>query len=449
MTRSHAARCALRRTFFALVSIASPALLQAQAGRDLTVDETVRLGLENNPRLRAAAADINAARAGYRQARAALLPALRAQGSFTRLMSNVPDVEFRLPGFDSAFTFQGIERNRYYAELSVEQPLVTALRLRQEARAAAHELEAASADAGQERADLAFEIRRTYWNLRRANAQRAALNTSLAQVDEHLKDVRNRLEAGTALRKDLLAAQTRRSEVQLEILEADNAVRVGQLELNRLIGLPLDTRVRPIATVAVDSAIAPLETLTAQALSERPQLVALGEQVNALRAEVRAAESTRLPELDFISRYVYARPNPYFFSVQTRFRSSWELGFSARWDIWQGNRKSAVTSEARARVQAAEARLADVRTEVAVDVARQQLEVVRATEAITVAAQAVTEGEESFRVARQQFTEGVALSSDVLDAEQALRRAQARRAQSEADYAIARAALLAAQGRVW
>ena len=83
-----------------------------------------------------------------------------------------------------------------------------------------------------------------------------------------------------------------------------------------------------------------------------------------------------------------------------------------------------------------------------VEVTRQVLEVRRATEAVDVAGRSVRSAEETFRVAGEQFAEGAALSADVLDAEQALRRARARQVRALADYAIARAALLASEGRV-
>jgi len=84
-----------------------------------------------------------------------------------------------------------------------------------------------------------------------------------------------------------------------------------------------------------------------------------------------------------------------------------------------------------------------------VETARLQLEVRRAAEAVGVAEENVREAEESFRVVGRQFEEGVALSADVLDAEEALRRARAHRADAMADRAIAEAAVLNALGRVW
>ncbi|NJD18733.1 MAG: TolC family protein, partial [Gemmatimonadetes bacterium] len=251
-----------------------------------------------------------------------------------------------------------------------------------------------------------------------------------------------------------LAAQTRRSEVLLEQVEAENAVRVGQLELNRLIGLPLDGSVRPVSEPDPGAGAPPGEGVppavaAPSALDERPRIAALERQVLGLRERVGAARTTRYPELDFYARWLYAKPNPYFFMEPDRFNATWELGLAARWNIWEGGRRSAVQREAAARLEAAEARLQATTEQVAVETARLRLEVRRAAEAVGVAGENVREAEETFRVVGRQFEEGVALSADVLDAEEALRRARARRVDALADRAIAEAAVLNALGRVW
>ena len=429
--------------------VLAAAPVSAQDARDLTVDESVRLGLERNARLQAAEADASAATAVLRQARAGRLPTLSAQADYTRLSDNIPNVTFTVPGTDSTVTFQNIELDQVQGELREQQTLFTGSRLGNRVRAAEHEERAADLRAEQERADVAFEIRQAYWELYRARAVRESLAGALERVEAHLSEVQARVGEGTALRRDLLAARTRRSEVELERLEAENAVRVGELELNRRIGMPLDTPVRPASEVEIDTAEASLDTLAAVALAQRPELIAAREDVAGLEAQVRASRGEWWPQVDFVGRYLYARPNPYFFLDQTRFRGSWELGFSTRWPLWEGGRRSARTAELRARLEAARARLTEARLQVSVEVARQQLEVVRARQAVAVAAQNVSEAEESFRVVRAQFAEGVALSSDVLDAEEAYRQAEERSGRSRADYAVARAALLNGLGRVW
>jgi len=429
------------------LALAGPA--RAQEVRQLTPDESVRLGLEQNPRLRAAAADAAGARALWRAARADALPSISSQASYLRLSNNIPSIRFTLPGTDSTITFQSVELNRYQAELSVSQPLFAGGSIASRTRAAARSADAADLTAEQERADVAFEIRQAYWRLESALSVQGSMQSALAQVDEHVQNVSNHVAEGTALNRDLLVAQARRSEVQLEQVEADNAVRVAQLELNRLIGLPLDTDSRPSTEAALAETEQPLAAITATALDRQPALLALAQQVASLESELRAAQGSWLPRFDFTGRYVVARPNPYFFQEQDRFFGTWELGLMGQWSIWQGGRRPAETAAASARLEAAQARLAVAREQVAVDVARELLELKRARAAAAAAETHLTEAEESYRVARQQFTEGSALSTDVLDAEQAHREAQARRATALADYEIARAAVRRIVGEVW
>jgi outer membrane protein TolC len=82
-------------------------------------------------------------------------------------------------------------------------------------------------------------------------------------------------------------------------------------------------------------------------------------------------------------------------------------------------------------------------------VARRYLEAQLAREAVEVAALNVEQAAEGLRVTREQFDEGVVLSSQVLEAERAYREAQARAARAGADLGLGQAALRHALGRVW
>ncbi len=448
-----ALRCPVGLSVWMLLAALSPNAVTAQSVREMTVEEGVRLGLEQNARLRAARAEADAAQAGVRQVGSARMPALRSMASYGRLSDNIPPVEFTLPGYDSTFTFQGVQLDRFQTELSLDVPILSQFRLGHETRAARHDAAAAELTLEQERSDVAFEIRRAYWNLRRALELRATVEAALGSVEAHLLVVQDRVEEGAALRRDLLAAQTRRSEVLLEQVEADNQVRVGQLELNRLIGLPLDEPLQPVSEsgemLSREASLGDSGAAGISSQDDRPRLEALERRVLGLRERVSATGTRWFPELDLYARWLRAKPNPYFFMEQDRFNSTWEVGVSGRWTIWEGGRRSAARSEARAHLEAAEARLDLTMEQLAVESARLRLEALRAAEAVGVAEQNVREAEESFRVVANQFAEGVALSAGVLDAEEALRRARARLADAMADKAIAEAAVLNSLGRVW
>jgi len=423
--------------------------LHAQTSIELTADESVKIGLDHNVRIRIANAETDEARHALRQVRAAQLPSVRGQASYTRISDNVPEVEFSVPGIDTTFTFLPVELNRYYSEFTVEQPVFMGFRIRNQIRSAGYQAEAAALMGDQEQADVAFAIRRAWWTLYQAIAIRESVDAALLQVDEHLKDVQNRIDAGTALTTDYLNARTRRSEVLLEQIEARSAVRMAQLELNRLLGMPFDNNIRPVTPEPFEPLPFDSEPLVESALEQRPQIRAMEKQIDGLGTQVNMTRGLWFPELYLVGRYIYARPNQYFFLDQDRFKASWEVGLALRWSIFEGGSRIAGTNRARTRLKIAEERLTDIREQVSVEMTRQHLELQRAAEAIRVAGGNIDGTEEALRMARKQYEEGVALSSHVLDAEYALRAARARYVRAEAEYAIARAAVLNVMGHVW
>src|SRR5690625_5068115 len=180
-----------------------------------------------------------------------------------------------------------------------------------------------------------------------------------------------------------------------------------------------------------------------------PSIDAIDRHVDALHTHHRSTRGAWLPEVAAIGRYIYARPNPYFFLQQDEFRSSWEAGVSARWSLFDGGRRSAETARARADLSSAEARLDELREQVDVLLNRRYLETRRAGRSVDVAAEAVEAAAEALRITRAHFREGVVLASDVLEAEQVYHNSRVRLTRATAERAVARAAMINALGRVW
>jgi outer membrane protein TolC len=429
---------------------AGPAPDRTQQVREITPEQAVRMGLEASPRVRVAESEAAAARARHREARGGFLPMVAGQAGYTRLGGDLPaDLEFTIPGLDQTFSILPIERDRYTTELGFQQILFSGGRLRNTSQGAERGASAAERMADQARADVALEVQAAYWTLHRGLAALDAVEGALALMEGHVQHMLRRYDEGLVLRSDLLAAQTRRSEVALERVEAENGVRVARLELNRLLGLPATAEPVLVGAGPREPHPEDLELLVEEGLASRFHLQAMAHEVGALRAQAAVARGGRLPDLSFVSRYVYARPNPYTFTEQTTFRGTWEAGVSVRWSLFQGGAQLARESEAAARLRGAEARLQEAREMAAVDVARHYLEAQRAREAVEVAALNVEQAAEGLRVTREQFEEGVVLSSQVLEAERAYREAQARAARAGADLGLGQAALRHALGRVW
>ena len=409
----------------------------------ISLDDAVRLALENNPSLQAARFDAEAADAGHRRVRSALLPRVEVEASYTRLSDNIPAVEFEVPGVEDPIPLLPNELNRYYSAISVEQPIFAGTQLYRESRAVRHEAAAADLVADMGAAQLAFDVRTTYAGLQQGLALEAVAEVALEHIDAHVEIVRQQVQEGERLTTELMSARTRQSEIRLELLEAQNQVRLFQLDLARLTGLPVESILE----------LAPIEY---SGISKPPQspgrslrVAALTEQERALEHRLAATHGAWFPQISAIGRYVYARPNQYFFLEPDRFRPTWEVGVALRWSLFEGGGRLADTDRARAELAAVGARRHDAEQTLEVETERLRVNAEHARQTILVAEQGVGDAEETLRLAALQFEEGLLLSSDILEAELAWRSAQARLAQTYADHLIAHAALLHVLGRIW
>lgn len=449
---------------FLLVLILGTTAAEARQERILSEDEAVRLALRNDHTVEGALADADAAGAASDQAWTLRFPMITADGTYTRLSDNVSSLDIELPpgidpGAASSFELTPIELDQIQTAVNITQPLVAGGRIGASIGAARHLAEAAGFSARGAEVDAAFRVRAAYWNLVRAEAAAAAVEAGIAQLESHLRDAENRLAEGAATRSEVLQVRTRVEEVRVDRVDAENAVAVTRMELNRLTGLPLDTPTRPAPVTAREdrpgdfpraATDAPLlrTALLDSAMVNHPALLASRYRSMAMNERIGVARADWFPQITAFGRYRYSRPNPYFFLDQDEFRGSWEAGIAATWTIWDWNSRGAAIDRARAELRSASAAEAELQSTIELEVERRRLEAIRAAAALSAAQTALESARESFRIARGEYELGAALTSQVLDAEADLRSAELRVAGARADLAVADALILQVLGRI-
>jgi outer membrane protein TolC len=115
--------------------------------------------------------------------------------------------------------------------------------------------------------------------------------------------------------------------------------------------------------------------------------------------------------------------------------------------VLDAGRTKAAVSEARARADAARAGLADLEQRIRLEVTQRRLDVGTARAAVRVCTENVGSAEENRRVSQERYRAGVSPSSELLDAETALLRANLSRTNALAQLRIADASLRRAVGK--
>jgi outer membrane protein len=457
----------MKRKIPALIAVLAlaAAVPAASEKRPLTLDECVALGLANSKGLHASALVAEASAAKAKEAGAALLPALKLGAGYTRL-SEVPPFEVRLP-FPAGLPFPMPEKfivspnyfNSYTLRLGLQQPLYTGGRLRAGAAAAKYGADAAELDLAKDRAELVYALRAAYWNLYKAGEFMKAIDENVARTEAHLADVRNFFDQGLLTRNDVLRAEVQLSNVRLARLDASETAERACIRLDSLLGLPLDTELE--AATMIDEA-AVLEGpgaagaaagderdapgLLEKALVRRPEPRAMGLRVKAGEAAVSVARSGWYPQVYFAGNFYDLRPNPRLLPAKDRFYSTWDVSLNVSMDLWNWGATARQAEQAKARLAQAQDALGMVKDAVAVELRECRLELKGARAKIAVAREAVNQAEENLRVVHERFREGVALNTDVLDAEVLTLQAKTSLTQTLVDAELAGARFRKALG---
>lgn len=421
-----------------------PGVAFAQEAGGLTIDEAIAIARDNNRLVKIAEARVDAAAARADEANAGLLPSLKFEGSYRRL-SDVDPFRVSLPFLPTPVTISPTVLDNYAMRVGVQQPLFTGFRLRSNARGAERLAEAAAADARNDRADLVVNVAAAYWGLYQAGELKKSADENLRRLEVFEKDAGALLQSGLATRNDLLRIQVQRSNAMLTRIDAVNDLLLAAMNLNNLLGRPLD---QPVAVASVPGTGAGGDTtgpggetpagLIERALSDRPDLLGMRFRLDASRAAVSAAQGGWWPQILLSANYYYSRPNPRFLPTQDVFKGTWDVGIGVQLDLWNWGATAAQTEQARALMRQSEFMLSQMQDNAALDIRRQQLALRRALEKVDVARLAVGQAEENLRITTEKFKNGLSTTADLLDADVVLQSATTSLTGALVEFELAR-----------
>lgn len=412
----------------------------------LTLKEAVERARSVSPRLARLGSLEEAAHQALRGARAGRLPQVALGGGYARF-SNVPPLVLTLPGAPPTTIFPNIPDN-YRAHAGLTLPLFTSGRLESAIVATREEEARAHSDKDAGLGDLALETSTAYWRLVEARESARVFADALVAFDAHFKDARAREDVGMAARNEVLLVQVERERADLERLQAERAAEVAEADLRRLLELPSSARIEcadPLKTGPQGAEDA--EALTNRALEARPEVSSLRSEVRFLEASARVNRAATLPQASLDAAYDYANPNARILPPSPEWKGSWSVGLSLSATPFDGGRAAAAAAQARAQADALRHEVDEIQDRIRLEVVTRLLDVSTAQASIEVAERSVEAARENLRVSRERYREGVIASSDLLDAENALLRANLDATTALTDLRVASAGLDRAVGR--
>ena len=485
MNRVTAVFVALLGCFLAVAGAAGQDLPGGAGSVALSLGEALGRALGDSEEVRLARARAEMAEAQVGVARSAALPQINTQLSYTKTLRSVfqsagggfdlpdslrfePDptapleerveyLEDRVPSaalgaLGSLFSDLPFgNENAWLAAVSVSQPLFTGGRISSSIRMAAEGAEAARAGLDEARSDVALEVKRAYYDAVLAARMEEIVGQSVALAEDHLDQVRLRLDAGRASELEALRAEVELENLRPLLIEARTGRDLAVLELKRLVNLPAEVQVTLTteldATTSAGGQLAAFELPAVEVadrlLAQRAAVRAAESQVQVREEQVDVARSAYLPNLAFTGNFArQAFPTQFSFPSGGEWRDDWTVGLAVQWPLFQGLRRSAEVEAAKAQVSESRLQLAQLQEGVRLEYRQAGSELERAQARIGAAARTAEQAARVYELTELRFEEGLATQLDVSDARLALQQARMNQVQA---YHAAYTALAAAE----
>lgn len=406
----------------------------------LTLDESVQLALRNNPDILQALAEIRRVHGLYLEIRAQALPRVALSANYEQQADELANGGGGSGGLADLFSNNN---ESWRVSIQGSQLLYSGGAVRGAVDIARFS-EASALYQLRDTVDRVIqEVRQEFYLV---IVNRSLINVQQESVDllqESLDDQKNRFEAGTVPRFNVLRAEVELANQRPELIRAKNNLRISKLELSRTLGIDYEKYAGTAEEFEIvgELAFAPIPLTLSEAVAtgiERRAFLKV-QRLNILaeKEQIKVALAGYKPRLDLVGGYQYRSDS--FSQDLDEYIEGWFFGVEGTWNIFDGFETHGKAEQARARLQSAQVAYEDSVRQVQVEVQSAYSRLLEALELIESQRKNVEQATEALRLAQERFSVGAGTQLDLLDARVALTQAQTTELEARFDYNAARA----------
>lgn len=371
-----------------------------------TLEDAWDSAINNNHQIKSAKADTSASEQQLQSAQGQRLPDLNVSSGYTQY-SETPAAKTQIAGQTAQFSTNQAGSVKAQAIASV--PIFTSGRISHNIDAAEASLQAVQSNETTSVLNIKMQVAEAYITVLRMES---ALQVAKSHVDTlglHMKDVNNLFDQGMVARNDALAANVELVNAQQLVVQAENQLDIAKARYNQLLNRNLADTVK-LTHQFPEVPQGTLNELSDNAIKQRPELVALAQQIESLGQQAQSVKAGLLPQVAVNGGYQY-QENRY-----QAFQGMWMANVGMEWKIFDGSsghRSDAITRQA---VSLKEQR-DDLSSMIGLQVRQAWLDIQETQKRIAVTQQAIAQADENLKVTADRYQQGLSTNTDVLKAE--------------------------------
>jgi len=386
----------------------------------LTLERCIEMSLKKHPSVVAAKHSIDVNQNKIGEAKSNYYPQLSSISGYNRY-------------------WDGLSDQNYSTALSLNQNIYDFGKTTSQVNIQKFNLNAAQADLENTSDLVIFNVSQGYYTVLKNKRNRDVAQETVAQFDHHLKQAKGFYQAGTRAKFDVTRAEVDLSNSKLNLIKAENALRLAKVSLNNAIGLPYAPEYRIEDNLDFAKYALPLEEAVERAYNNRADLQSLLAKKKAATESIELAKKGYYPTLSGSASYTWVNED---MSSQ----KGWKVGASFTIPLFSGFLTTYQVQEYEANLKVLNANEELLRQSILLDIQQAYLNLREAEERISNTQLTVKQAQENLDLVNGRYMAGIGNPIEVTDAQVSYSNAKTSYNQALYDYKIAQASIVKAMG---
>lgn len=339
-------------------------------------------------------------------------------------------------------------KNSYYTQLSVNQPLFTGFKITEANNIAKHAESIAKENVVLTKAEVLVKTDEAYWRTVSLQEKVKLANSYKILLDQLVADLENMYAEGIITRNDLLKAQVSQNEARLKVMKAENGLALSKMTLARIIGtenenITLSEKVIDKTSSGTYGTIDPENSI-----DKRAEIIMLKEKLAIMESGKNIERAKFMPDILLTGGYGWMNPNPYN-GLKKEFGGDWSIGIVVSMPIFTWGERKHNLNTAHIKKRKVQLELDEAREMIDLQIRQNRYKYNESIKKAELTQLSQAQAKENMKIAKENLLEGRTCLTELLEAQVQWKNASSEYIDALIEIKTARSELEKSTGEIY
>jgi len=395
---------------------------------NLNLEKSIQIALENNIGYKISESMVDVSQAQVEETEGAKKLNMKLQGGILQMSETLDEEDMEAGDYSDLFTLSPLVP---IISTSATKIIYSGGKIESLIDQAEANKKISLNDLEKEKQKIIYKVTEAYYQVLQTEGIKRVSAQAVKQMQAHLESSEALLKEGMIAPIDLNRIKSQLSNLEHNLIKAENGHKLTMYNLNSIIWIDLNTELVLENNLSYEPCEINLEQALIQAKENRPEIMNIVQQRRIMEEMVDVAKSNRRPQV--------------IFSAESGI-TGWQAMIVAEYSFLDGGVNKAKINQAEINLAQVDQSEQQVQQLIEFEVRSAYLNMREAEKLIKIAEEGIKNSQESFRIAQIKYNEGIATNTEVIDAQSTLIEAETNHLNALYDYNINRAALVKAMG---